>query len=93
MFRLDHSQCSDEILTAIVENKIQFDVMDATEGLMTFESSYANFKDGLGDFNAACNENRRGLYLQVIRDHKEQLEVPTKRILTGQKSKLIKKYF
>ena len=69
MFRLDHSQCSDKILTAIVENEIQFDVMDATEGLMTFESAYANFKEGLGDFNPDCNQNRRGLYLQVILGH------------------------
>ena len=68
MFRLDQSQCSDDILEAIVENKIQFDVMDATEGLMTFESSYANFKDGLP---TDCNSNRRGLYLQVIEDHLE----------------------
>ena len=72
MFRLDQSQCSDDILTAIVENKIQFDVMDATEGLMTFESSYANFKDGFGDFNPDCNSNRRGLYLQVIEGHIQQ---------------------
>jgi len=72
MFRLDHSQCSDDILTAIIEDKIQFDVMDATEGLMTFESSYANFKDGFGDFNPDCNSNRRGLYLQVIERHIEQ---------------------
>ena len=66
MFRLDHSQCSDKILTAIAENKIQFDAMDATKGLMTFESSYANFKEGLGDFNPDCNRFRRGLYLQVF---------------------------
>ena len=66
MFRLDHSQCSDKILTAIAENKIQFDAMDATKGLMTFEASYANFKEGLGDFNPDCNRFRRGLYLQVI---------------------------
>lgn len=71
MFRLDHSQCSDKILTAIAENKIQFDAMDATEGLMTFESSYANFKEGLGDFNPDCNQFRRGLYLQVILIHVE----------------------
>ena len=79
MFRLDQSQCSDDILTAIVENKIQFDVMDATEGLMTFESSYANFKDGFGDFNPDCNSNRRGLYLQVIEGHIQQFG-PKKRI-------------
>ena len=36
------------------------------QGLMTFESSFANFDENMDNFNEKCRKSRRGLYLQVL---------------------------
>ena len=66
MLRMDESHCPIDILKLIAANKIQFDAMDATEDLMTFEASFANFDEEADNFNPDCRSNRRGLYLQVL---------------------------
>jgi hypothetical protein len=86
LFRIDKSQCSEKIMLALAKNKVSFDVMDGSQGLMVYEATYANFDKSVGLFHKQCKSGRRGLYFQFSRNRAVMQEGDTD-LMNEQKTK------